>query len=112
MPKYLKNENINFCYSLKEIIPELDVLMTLRMQKERMSRLLITSEKEYSFFFGLNERNLNHAKSDLIILHPGPINRGVEIDCEIADNSNIALIIDQVKHGIAIRQSVLEFCNQ
>ncbi|MBL6784884.1 MAG: aspartate carbamoyltransferase catalytic subunit [Rickettsiales bacterium] len=110
MPNKLKIANVEFCYDLKSVIDKLDVLMTLRIQKERMKNAVITSEEEYGRFFGLNANNLVNAKKDLIILHPGPINREVEISSKIADSES-SLILNQVANGIAIRQSVLKFLN-
>jgi aspartate carbamoyltransferase catalytic subunit len=110
MPNKLKIDNLHFCYDLKSVIGSLDVLMTLRIQKERMKNAVITSEEEYGRFFGLNKDNLKNAKTDLIILHPGPINRGVEISDEVAD-SIASMILKQVANGIVIRQSVLKFLN-
>ncbi|MBT4922501.1 MAG: aspartate carbamoyltransferase catalytic subunit [Rickettsiales bacterium] len=108
MPSKIPIPNLKFCYSLKDIVGKLDVLMTLRIQKERMSNSVIASEKEYGYFFGLNDRNLVDRKSNLIILHPGPINRGVEISSKVADSAS-SMILKQVANGIAIRQAVLEF---
>ncbi|MBT4988941.1 MAG: aspartate carbamoyltransferase catalytic subunit [Rickettsiales bacterium] len=108
MPNKLNIPNAKLCYSLKEVVKDLDVLMTLRIQKERMKNSIIASEKEYGYFFGLNDHNLINRKQDLIILHPGPINRGVEISNEFADSLS-SMILKQVANGIAIRQSVLTF---
>ena len=78
----------------------------LRLQRERMQSALLPSEKEYFQTFGLNQKNLRLAKKDAIIMHPGPINRGVEIDSEVAD-SDQTIILDQVLNGVAVRMSVL-----
>lgn len=109
MPSHLDAANVRFHYDLKEVVGKLDVLMTLRIQKERMQNSVIASDHEYGYFYGLNSRNLSTAKDDLIILHPGPINRGVEISSEIADDQNRSMILHQVQNGIAIRQAVLSF---
>jgi aspartate carbamoyltransferase catalytic subunit len=83
-----------------------DVVMMLRIQKERMGTGLFPNTREYSRYFGLNERRLGLAKPDAIVLHPGPINRGVEIDPTVADGPR-AVILDQVTRGVAIRMAVL-----
>ncbi|TAN46434.1 MAG: aspartate carbamoyltransferase catalytic subunit [Methylococcaceae bacterium] len=83
-----------------------DVVMMLRLQKERMSGAYLPSESEYFRCFGLTERRLAKAKPDAIVMHPGPINRGVEIDSSVADGPQ-SVILQQVGHGIAVRMAVL-----
>jgi aspartate carbamoyltransferase catalytic subunit len=83
-----------------------DVVMMLRIQKERMGTGLFPNTREYSRYFGLNVRRLSLAKPDAIVMHPGPINRGVELDPAIADGPR-AVILDQVARGVAIRMAVL-----
>jgi aspartate carbamoyltransferase catalytic subunit len=83
-----------------------DVVMMLRIQKERMGTDLFPNTREYSRYFGLNARRLGLAKKDAIVMHPGPINRGVELDPAIADGPR-AVILDQVSRGVAIRMAVL-----
>jgi len=98
--------NIEKTYNVDELIEWADVLNILRIQKERMGVGIIPSIREYRKFFGItNERLLSHNK-ELVIMHPGPMNRGVEIDSEIADSSQ-AIILDQVLNGVAVRMSVL-----
>jgi len=98
--------NIEKTYNVDELIEWADVLNILRIQKERMGVGIIPSIREYRKFFGItNERLLNHNK-ELVIMHPGPMNRGVEIDSEIADSSQ-TIILDQVLNGVAVRMSVL-----
>ena len=80
--------------------------MMLRIQMERQSGGFFPSLKEYSIHYGLNMKRLALAKSDAIILHPGPINRGVEIESDVADGS-MSLILDQVANGVAVRMAVL-----
>ena len=84
-----------------------DVLMTLRIQTERLAGALLPSTREYARTFGLNARVLERAKPDAIVMHPGPINRGVEIDSKTADGPQ-SVILDQVEAGIAVRMAVLE----
>jgi aspartate carbamoyltransferase catalytic subunit len=83
-----------------------DVVMMLRIQKERMGGGLFPNTREYSRYFGLNPRRLELAKPDAIVMHPGPLNRGVEIDPAIADGPR-AVILDQVARGVAVRMAVL-----
>jgi aspartate carbamoyltransferase catalytic subunit len=83
-----------------------DVIMMLRIQKERMGTGLFPNTREYSRYFGLNDRRLALAKPDAIVMHPGPINRGVEIEPSVADGKQ-AVILDQVSRGVAIRMAVL-----
>jgi aspartate carbamoyltransferase catalytic subunit len=83
-----------------------DVVMMLRIQKERFGTPLIPNTREYSRYFGLNEKRLALAKPDAIVMHPGPMNRGVEIDPAIADGPR-AVILDQVARGVAVRMAVL-----
>ena len=83
-----------------------DVVMMLRIQKERMGGGLFPNTREYSRYFGLNARRLELAKPDAIVMHPGPINRGVEIDPGVADGPR-AVILDQVARGVAVRMAVL-----
>ena len=83
-----------------------DVIMMLRIQKERMGGALFPNTREYSRYFGLNPRRLALAKPDAIVMHPGPINRGVEIDPAVADGPR-AVILDQVARGVAVRMAVL-----
>ena len=85
-----------------------DVIMMLRLQKERMGKGFIPSEREYFYRFGLNNKKLLFAKNDAIVMHPGPMNRGVEIDGMIADDLTRSVIQEQVEMGVAIRMAVLQ----
>ncbi len=88
-----------------------DVLMMLRIQTERLAGAMISTTREYSRTFGLNARVLARAKPDAIIMHPGPINRGVELDTSLADGAH-SVILDQVEAGVAVRAAVLELVSQ
>ena len=90
----------------EDVIPEADVIMMLRIQLERQGKMLLPSLREYSKVFGLNEDKLSKAKSDVLIMHPGPINRGVEISPSVADGP-YSVILDQVTNGVAIRMALL-----
>ena len=83
-----------------------DVVMTLRIQKERMDDTRFPSLREYSTRFGLNMARLKKAKEDVIVMHPGPINQGVEISPEVAE-SPASVILDQVTNGVAIRMAIM-----
>ena len=92
----------------KKYLNNVDIVMILRLQRERMQGSYIPSAKEYFKFYGLDREKLNFAKRDALVMHPGPINRGVEIDSELADDINRTLILEQVELGVAIRMSVIE----
>ncbi len=85
-----------------------DVVMMLRLQRERMTRGLVPSEREYFRFFGLDHAKLARSKPDSLVMHPGPMNRGVEIDSEVADDPVRSLIREQVEMGVAVRMAVLD----
>ncbi len=92
--------------SLEEAIDGVDVVMALRIQKERQKDPLIPSFREYSRFFGITKRNIGAAKPDALIMHPGPMNRGVELDPDLADGPR-SVILDQVTNGVAVRMALL-----
>ncbi|MDE8348033.1 MAG: aspartate carbamoyltransferase catalytic subunit [Acidocella sp.] len=85
-----------------------DIVMALRLQKERMNTGLIPSEREFFAFYGLNAEKLSHAKPDALVMHPGPMNRGVEIDSAVADDAVRSVIKEQVEMGVAVRMAVLD----
>ena len=95
-----------FTTAIEPAIEGADVVMMLRIQKERMGGGLFPNTREYSRYFGLNARRLELAKPDAIVMHPGPLNRGVEIDPAVADGPR-AVILDQVARGVAVRMAVL-----
>ena len=92
---------------MSEGIKDADVVMMLRIQNERMLSSYISSSREYFKFYGLDEEKLSLAKKDAIVMHPGPMNRGVEIDTAVADNVH-SVIKDQVEMGVATRMAILE----
>jgi aspartate carbamoyltransferase catalytic subunit len=92
--------------SLREVVPEMDVIMMLRIQLERQGGGFFPTLREYSRFFGLNPEVLRGAKPDVLIMHPGPMNRGVEISPEVADGP-FSVILDQVTNGVAVRMALL-----
>lgn len=92
--------------NLQAALEGADVVMMLRIQRERQGKTLIPSLREYARYFGLNERNLKLAKPDAIVMHPGPMNRGVEISSTVADGPQ-NVILDQVENGVAVRMALL-----
>ena len=93
---------------MAEGLADADIVMMLRLQTERMQGSFVPSIREYFHFFGLDKAKLKHAKPDALIMHPGPMNRGVEIDSEIADDLNISAISEQVEMGVAVRMACLD----
>ena len=91
---------------MNEGLKNIDVVMMLRLQRERMSSALLPSEHEYFKRYGLTEKKLALANTDAIVMHPGPINRGIEIDSSVAD-SDRSVILQQVSHGIAVRMAIM-----
>jgi len=92
---------------LEDAIPDADVVMMLRIQLERQKQNIFPSLREYSQRYCLHSRNISLARKDAIVMHPGPINRGVEISPDIADDSSRSVILDQVNKGVAVRMAVL-----
>jgi aspartate carbamoyltransferase catalytic subunit len=106
LPPFLDKLGVKVFDRVEPMIEGADVVMMLRIQKERLRSNLIPSDNEYARFFGLNERLLSLAKKDAIVMHPGPINRGVEITSEVADSQR-SVILEQVENGVAVRMAVL-----
>ena len=105
MPSGIENIGCSVSNRIEDAISNADVIMMLRIQLERHEVPLFPTIREYSRLFGLDSKKLETAKKDVVILHPGPINRGVEISPEIADGP-YSLILDQVKNGVAVRMSL------
>ncbi|RJR41741.1 MAG: aspartate carbamoyltransferase catalytic subunit [Deltaproteobacteria bacterium] len=108
LPPYLETLGARVTTSLVEAVRDADVIMMLRLQLERMGQMFMSTLREYSQYFGLAPRHLKLAKDDVIIMHPGPLNRGVEISPEVADGPH-SLILEQVANGVAVRMAVLYF---
>jgi len=106
IPVGIEAMDVQVCRSLDEAIVGADVIMMLRIQKERQEKSLFPSDREYARFFGLTRQRLKGAKKDLLIMHPGPINRGVEIAPDVADGP-YSIILDQVTNGVALRMATL-----
>ncbi|MCS6873991.1 MAG: aspartate carbamoyltransferase catalytic subunit [Pyrinomonadaceae bacterium] len=102
----LVDDNLEICQNIESAIEDSDVVMVLRIQKERMNQAFFPTMREYSIHYGLTKERLKLAKKDAIVLHPGPMNRGVEIASDVADGSS-SLILNQVEYGLAVRMAVL-----
>ena len=110
VPKLFEEWGCRVTYRVEEAIAEADVINLLRIQHERQRRTMFPSVSEFSALFGLNKARLALTKPDVTIMHPGPINRGVEIDSAIADGER-SVILDQVTNGLAVRMAVLFLVN-
>ncbi|MGR8946555.1 MAG: aspartate carbamoyltransferase catalytic subunit [Gammaproteobacteria bacterium] len=106
LPRNTAKLGVNVFHRMEEGIADVDVVMMLRLQQERMKSALLPSAQEYFQSYGLTTKRLRLAAKDAIVMHPGPINRGVEIDSEVAD-SDRSVILQQVAHGIAVRMAVM-----
>ncbi|CCE25542.1 MULTISPECIES: aspartate carbamoyltransferase catalytic subunit [Methylotuvimicrobium] len=111
LPAHVETLGVTVCHNLTEGLKDIDVIIMLRLQKERMTSALLPSESEYFKCFGLTPEKLEIAKPDAIVMHPGPINRGVEIDTRVADGPQ-SVILRQVSNGIAIRMAVMSMAMQ
>jgi aspartate carbamoyltransferase catalytic subunit len=111
MPAKINQLPVQVSYSLDSVIGQVDVINMLRIQFERMGANPFPSIKEYSHYFGLTVERMKKAKKDILVMHPGPINRGVEIESEVADGAN-SVILQQVTNGLAVRMAVLFLVNQ
>jgi aspartate carbamoyltransferase catalytic subunit len=107
IPKYLQQTfGVNVSYDLQETLNWCDVANVLRIQLERQNQPLFSSLREYNLSFGINKKLLDSLKKEIVIMHPGPINRGVELDSDVAD-SRQSIILQQVENGVAVRMAVL-----
>ena len=106
MPVAVESMGVEVAYSLEEAIAGADVVMMLRIQLERQGKKLFPSVREYFQLFGLTRERLKAAKRDAIVMHPGPMNRGVEIASDVADGSR-SVILEQVANGVAVRMAIL-----
>ena len=106
IPPAIEGWGAEVSYDLEGVLPKLDVVYLLRVQKERQNEQLVPSLREYAAFWGLDRRRVELMKPEAIIMHPGPMNRGVEIAADVADLER-SIIIDQVTNGVAVRMSLL-----
>jgi aspartate carbamoyltransferase catalytic subunit len=106
LPVGIENWNGEYSYDLDEVLPKVDAVMMLRVQQERMSDAYFPTTREYSRNFGLNFQRLKTMQKHALVLHPGPMNRGMEITAEVADSTN-SVVIEQVANGVSVRMAVL-----
>jgi len=106
IPPFVQELGVKVCHRLEEAIADVDVVMMLRLQQERMTSGLIPSLREYARYWGLTRASLSAARQDVLIMHPGPVNRGIELAPEVADGP-YSVILDQVANGVAVRMAVL-----
>ena len=110
LPASMGVSGVKIFHNMQQGLQGADIVMMLRLQKERMTGGLIPSSREYFNFYGLDHKKLAFAKPDALVMHPGPMNRGVEIDSDVADDPRRSLIKEQVEMGVAVRMAVLETC--
>ena len=106
IPLHIEHLGVSVFSSMEEALEGVDVIMMLRLQLERLGRAFFPSIREYARLYCLNRKRLNRAKSDVIVMHPGPLNRGVEISPDVADSQS-AVILDQVSNGVAVRMGIM-----
>lgn len=111
VPKAIAKMGVKISHNLDEVLAEVDVINMLRVQRERITSNVFPSVEEYTHLFGLNSHRLNRARKGILVMHPGPINRGIELTSDVADGKNSA-ILRQVTNGLAIRMAVLFLVNQ
>ncbi len=111
MPAEVGRLPVKVSYDLDKVIEQVDVINMLRIQFERLGGSPFPSTREYSRYFGLTLDRMKRAKPDILVMHPGPINRGLEIESEVADGRN-SVILRQVANGLAVRMAVLFLVNQ
>jgi aspartate carbamoyltransferase catalytic subunit len=106
IPRDIEQMGVTVCTNMEEAIRDADIIMMLRIQLERQQQKLFPSLREYSNYFCLNKQNIKLAQDDVLVMHPGPINRGIEISPDIADGP-YSIILDQVTNGVAVRMALL-----
>lgn len=106
IPKYIHELGVKVEYDVKKALQWCQVANVLRIQLERQNKPLFSTLREYALFYGINKQMLDSLKKEIIIMHPGPINRGVEINSDVADSEQ-SIILDQVENGVAIRMAVI-----
>ena len=107
LPAHIDRLGVEVARDMRQGLQDADIVMMLRLQRERMNGSFVPSTQEYFAYFGLDQRKLAYAKADALVMHPGPMNRGVEIDSAVADGAQ-SLIREQVEMGVAVRMAVLE----
>ncbi|MBU6398186.1 MAG: aspartate carbamoyltransferase catalytic subunit, partial [Rhodospirillales bacterium] len=110
VPASIGVNGVEIFHDMQEGLKGADIVMMLRLQKERMTGGLVPSSREFFTYYGLDRKKLAFAKPDALVMHPGPMNRGVEIDSEVADDAGRSRIKEQVEMGVAVRMAVLDTC--
>jgi aspartate carbamoyltransferase catalytic subunit len=106
IPKDIENLGVEIYHNIEDVIPKVDVLNVLRLQLERQNSAFIPSLQEYHKYFGITRKKLEKATKPILIMHPGPINRGVELSSDVADSEH-SVILEQVTNGVAVRMAIL-----
>lgn len=106
IPKYIDSLGVQVTYNVKEALAWCDVANVLRIQLERQNMPLFSSLREYALFYGIDKKLLDSLQKEIVIMHPGPINRGVELNSDVADSAH-SIILNQVENGVAVRMAVL-----
>ncbi|MEO0230836.1 MAG: aspartate carbamoyltransferase, partial [candidate division WOR-3 bacterium] len=106
LPEYFKELGVEISYNIDDAVKEKDVIMALRIQRERLEEAYFPSIREYRKYFGITRERLKKAKKNAVIMHPGPVNWGVELDFDLIQERE-SLILDQVTNGVAVRMAVL-----
>ncbi|HKJ67974.1 MAG TPA: aspartate carbamoyltransferase catalytic subunit [bacterium] len=106
IPPFIDQLGVTVSYNLDELLPEMDIVNVLRIQQERMQAALIPSLREFRSLYGITRERIDRLQKELTIMHPGPLNRGVEIDSDVAD-SDKSIILHQVLNGVAVRMALL-----
>ncbi len=113
MPKSIENLGVKPFTDMKKGLDSCDIVMMLRLQNERMQGSFLPSKREYYEYFGLTPEKIKYASKNALVMHPGPMNRGVEIDTKLADNINVSLVKEQVELGVAVRMACLKmYCKK
>ncbi|MDE0941727.1 MAG: aspartate carbamoyltransferase catalytic subunit [Alphaproteobacteria bacterium] len=112
LPGQMDRMGVEVFHNMEEGLADADIVMMLRLQNERMNGAYVPSTREYYHFFGLDRAKLSKAKPEALIMHPGPMNRGVEIDSELADDISRSVIREQVEMGVAVRMAVLDLLSR
>jgi aspartate carbamoyltransferase catalytic subunit len=108
VPPAIERLGVEVFHDMRQGLEQCDIIMMLRLQAERMQGTFVPSTREYFRYFGLDEAKLAMARPDALIMHPGPMNRGVEIDSRVADDITRSAILEQVELGLAVRQACLD----
>jgi aspartate carbamoyltransferase catalytic subunit len=106
LPVGIESWAVKVSYDFDDVIAQADAIMMLRVQSERMQELYFPNAREYSRYFGLNSDRVKRMKKDSIIMHPGPMNRGLEITADVADSAR-SVIVEQVSNGVSVRMAIL-----